>query len=190
MKQSIYRFRLAKPELFLEKYNSYSVEGGKYQRIDLHRNFRSRGEVLNSVNELFFRGFPSSSLEILQRIASCTSLLSWYSSTIISSNLRRSSFAAVLAIRTPSFFSVSMSSAMKAMREQVKDCIKGIAADFFFQDYAQMEADERGAARYVRVMVKLTLSFSEKFPSSPPQRSSSHSFGHGQLSEKRKRRRI
>ncbi len=55
MKQSIYRFRLAKPELFLEKYNSYSVEGGKYQRIDLHRNFRSRGEVLNSVNELFFR---------------------------------------------------------------------------------------------------------------------------------------
>ncbi|MDE7326222.1 MAG: helicase-exonuclease AddAB subunit AddA, partial [Lachnospiraceae bacterium] len=55
MKQSIYRFRLAKPELFLEKYNSYSVEGGKYQRIDLHRNFRSRREVLDSVNELFFR---------------------------------------------------------------------------------------------------------------------------------------
>lgn len=55
MKQSIYRFRLAKPELFLEKYNSYSLEDSKYQRIDLHKNFRSRKEVLASVNELFFR---------------------------------------------------------------------------------------------------------------------------------------
>ncbi len=55
MKQSIYRFRLAKPELFLEKYNRYSLEESKYQRIDLHKNFRSREEVLASVNELFFR---------------------------------------------------------------------------------------------------------------------------------------
>lgn len=55
MKQSIYRFRLAKPELFLEKYNSYSVGESKYQRIDLHKNFRSRTQVLESVNELFFR---------------------------------------------------------------------------------------------------------------------------------------
>ncbi len=55
MKQSIYRFRLAKPELFLEKYNSYSRKEGKYQRIDLHQNFRSRRQVLDSVNELFFR---------------------------------------------------------------------------------------------------------------------------------------
>ncbi len=55
MKQSIYRFRLAKPELFLQKYNTYSLEESKYQRIDLHKNFRSREEVLASINELFFR---------------------------------------------------------------------------------------------------------------------------------------
>lgn len=55
MKQSIYRFRLAKPELFLEKYNTYSLGESKYQRVDLHKNFRSRAEVLYSVNELFFR---------------------------------------------------------------------------------------------------------------------------------------
>ncbi|MBQ9119322.1 MAG: helicase-exonuclease AddAB subunit AddA [Lachnospiraceae bacterium] len=55
VKQSIYRFRLAKPELFMEKYHSYSKEEGLYQRIDLQQNFRSRKEVLYGVNELFFR---------------------------------------------------------------------------------------------------------------------------------------
>ena len=52
VKQSIYRFRLARPELFLEKYHAYpQLETA--QRIDLHKNFRSRYEVLNSVNYIF-----------------------------------------------------------------------------------------------------------------------------------------
>ena len=52
VKQSIYRFRLARPELFLEKYHAYpQLETA--QRIDLHKNFRSRHEVLNSVNYIF-----------------------------------------------------------------------------------------------------------------------------------------
>lgn len=53
VKQSIYRFRLARPELFMEKYKTYTTEEGKEQRIDLHKNFRSRGEVLGSVNYIF-----------------------------------------------------------------------------------------------------------------------------------------
>ncbi len=53
VKQSIYRFRLARPELFMEKYKSYSVEDGEEQRIDLHKNFRSRAQVLESVNFIF-----------------------------------------------------------------------------------------------------------------------------------------
>ncbi len=53
VKQSIYKFRLARPELFMEKYNSYSREDSLCQRIDLHKNFRSRPEVLASVNDLF-----------------------------------------------------------------------------------------------------------------------------------------
>ena len=53
VKQSIYRFRLARPELFMEKYNQYTIEDGKYQRIDLHKNFRSRREVLDFTNEIF-----------------------------------------------------------------------------------------------------------------------------------------
>ena len=53
VKQSIYRFRLARPELFMEKYHSYSLEDSEEQRIDLHKNFRSRAEVLNSVNYIF-----------------------------------------------------------------------------------------------------------------------------------------
>lgn len=52
VKQSIYRFRLAKPEIFLEKYERYGTEDGAYQRIDLHKNFRSRKEVLTCVNEI------------------------------------------------------------------------------------------------------------------------------------------
>lgn len=53
VKQSIYRFRLSRPELFMEKYDTYSIEDSKTQRIDLHKNFRSRKEVLESVNYLF-----------------------------------------------------------------------------------------------------------------------------------------
>ena len=54
VKQSIYRFRLARPELFLEKEAEYSYEpGGVGRRIDLHQNFRSRKGVIDSVNFLF-----------------------------------------------------------------------------------------------------------------------------------------
>ncbi len=55
VKQSIYQFRLARPDLFMEKYNSYSTEDSKTQRIDLHQNFRSRAAVLESANYLFQR---------------------------------------------------------------------------------------------------------------------------------------
>jgi len=55
VKQSIYQFRLARPQLFLEKYDSYSKEEGKYQKIELHQNFRSRDEVLQSINEVFYQ---------------------------------------------------------------------------------------------------------------------------------------
>lgn len=54
VKQSIYKFRLARPELFMEKYNCYSKNDSKSQRIDLHKNFRSRPQVLDSVNGLFY----------------------------------------------------------------------------------------------------------------------------------------
>lgn len=53
VKQSIYRFRLARPELFMEKYKTYTTEESREQRIDLHKNFRSRREVLESVNYIF-----------------------------------------------------------------------------------------------------------------------------------------
>lgn len=53
VKQSIYRFRLSRPELFMEKYDTYSQEDSETQRIDLHKNFRSREEVLGSVNFIF-----------------------------------------------------------------------------------------------------------------------------------------
>ena len=53
VKQSIYKFRLARPELFLEKYETYTHEDSSCQRIDLSRNFRSRREVLDAVNSIF-----------------------------------------------------------------------------------------------------------------------------------------
>ena len=53
VKQSIYRFRLARPELFMEKYDNYPVTDSECQRIDLHKNFRSRSQVLVSVNYIF-----------------------------------------------------------------------------------------------------------------------------------------
>lgn len=53
VKQSIYSFRLSRPELFMEKFDTYDLEKGPKQRIDLHKNFRSRKEVLDSVNYIF-----------------------------------------------------------------------------------------------------------------------------------------
>ena len=54
VKQSIYRFRQAEPELFLEKYNSYKrEEGEKNRKITLYKNFRSRKEVIDGVNYIF-----------------------------------------------------------------------------------------------------------------------------------------
>lgn len=54
VKQSIYRFRLARPELFMDKYHRFSTEESSQQRIDLHRNFRSRWEVVEAVNDIFY----------------------------------------------------------------------------------------------------------------------------------------
>jgi len=57
VKQSIYRFRLADPTIFLEKYRSFrpaeTAEPGEARRIILSRNFRSRPEVLEGVNDFF-----------------------------------------------------------------------------------------------------------------------------------------
>ena len=53
VKQSIYRFRMSRPELFMEKYHTYNVDDSEKQRIDLHKNFRSRREVLESTNFIF-----------------------------------------------------------------------------------------------------------------------------------------
>ena len=54
VKQSIYKFRLARPELFIEKYNNYSDKDSSNQKIDLRKNFRSRNNLLMSINDVFF----------------------------------------------------------------------------------------------------------------------------------------
>lgn len=54
VKQSIYRFRLACPWLFIEKYDTYSDEGDN-RKIELQKNFRSRENVLNCTNDVFKR---------------------------------------------------------------------------------------------------------------------------------------
>ena len=52
VKQSIYKFRMAKPELFMQKYEEYENEG-PYRKIVLGKNFRSRGGVVRVVNDIF-----------------------------------------------------------------------------------------------------------------------------------------
>ena len=55
VKQSIYRFRLADPGIFLEKYRSYQLEAprGEPCKVLLSRNFRSRAAILEAVNHVF-----------------------------------------------------------------------------------------------------------------------------------------
>ncbi|MCQ2521097.1 MAG: helicase-exonuclease AddAB subunit AddA [Lachnospiraceae bacterium] len=52
VKQSIYRFRNARPQIFLDKYHTFGQQGEKI-RIDLNQNFRSREEVLSFANHIF-----------------------------------------------------------------------------------------------------------------------------------------
>ena len=57
IKQSIYQFRLADPQIFLEKYNAYApaeqAQPGQGRKIMLSSNFRSGGAVLAGVNDVF-----------------------------------------------------------------------------------------------------------------------------------------
>ena len=57
VKQSIYRFRLADPGIFLEKYRSFPMRAdaaeGEPRKILLSENFRSRPEILQAVNDVF-----------------------------------------------------------------------------------------------------------------------------------------
>lgn len=52
IKQSIYRFRNANPDIFKNKYDNYSLGNGG-AKIDLNKNFRSRKEVLDNINLVF-----------------------------------------------------------------------------------------------------------------------------------------
>ena len=53
VKQSIYKFRLARPEIFMDKLETYTDEDSENQKIILGKNFRSRYQVLESVNYFF-----------------------------------------------------------------------------------------------------------------------------------------
>ena len=62
VKQSIYRFRQARPDLFIGKYRSWKKVrepgqimdvSGESHTVELHRNFRSRGDILSAVNDVF-----------------------------------------------------------------------------------------------------------------------------------------
>lgn len=65
VKQSIYRFRLADPSLFLRKHRSFSVDGDAPERlITLKDNFRSRANILSSVNLIFQRAMREGATEI------------------------------------------------------------------------------------------------------------------------------
>lgn len=59
VKQSIYKFRMAKPELFMEKHDTYAMfsedSSEQYQKVELHENYRSRENVLESINDVFYR---------------------------------------------------------------------------------------------------------------------------------------
>ena len=56
VKQSIYSFRMARPDLFMEKYHTYSAEEGQpCRKLLLKNNFRSRANVLESINYIFYQ---------------------------------------------------------------------------------------------------------------------------------------
>ncbi len=63
VKQSIYKFRNAAPEIFLRKYKSYPALENS-ERIDLSKNFRSRKQVVDAVNSIFRKIMTEDAMEI------------------------------------------------------------------------------------------------------------------------------
>ena len=63
VKQSIYRFRHADPEIFMQKYDAYHNSDDS-ERIDLSANFRSRRQVVDTVNAIFRRIMTKNAMEI------------------------------------------------------------------------------------------------------------------------------
>lgn len=56
VKQSIYSFRMARPDLFMDKYHTYDMEEGKScRKLLLKNNFRSRANVLETINYMFYQ---------------------------------------------------------------------------------------------------------------------------------------
>ncbi len=56
VKQSIYSFRMARPDLFMDKYRTYDMEeGAECRKLLLKNNFRSRSNVLESINYIFYQ---------------------------------------------------------------------------------------------------------------------------------------
>lgn len=55
MKQSIYKFRMARPEIFQKKYERYEEGQVRDKKIELRNNFRSRWEVLEAANYIFYQ---------------------------------------------------------------------------------------------------------------------------------------
>ena len=55
VKQSIYKFRLACPKLFMDKYSTYTDTDSPNVKIELQTNFRSRENVLECTNDVFYR---------------------------------------------------------------------------------------------------------------------------------------
>lgn len=54
VKQSIYKFRLAEPEIFMKKYDCFKKkDNGQGIKIDLNLNFRSKGSVIKTINDVF-----------------------------------------------------------------------------------------------------------------------------------------
>lgn len=54
VKQSIYKFRLAEPEIFIGKYEAFREKQSEYDiKLDLNRNFRSKGRIIAAVNDIF-----------------------------------------------------------------------------------------------------------------------------------------
>ena len=64
VKQSIYRFRLADPSLFLKKYQEYPNLGDLYEKIDLSKNFRSRKGILSAINFIFAQVMVKGTMEL------------------------------------------------------------------------------------------------------------------------------
>ena len=157
VKQSIYKFRLARPEIFMEKYNLYKTEDSLQQKIDLHQNFRSRLEVIDSVNYIFEQIMEESVGGVNYDQAAALNLGAFYD------DFNQNQNTELLLLEKPSSEEETDLSAHEMEAMMVATKIKKMVGNFMITDKSLEEGKRVAQYKDIVILLRSSAGYDESF---------------------------